>query len=38
MGIVYKGKMYNSKKELAEAYGINPSTLLTRLHRGNVFR
>lgn len=32
--VIYKGVEYNSKKELALAYNINPSTLITRLNRG----
>lgn len=31
---MYKGVEYSSKKELALAYNMNPSTLITRLNRG----
>lgn len=31
---MYKGKQYNSKKELALAYGLKPQTFISRLSRG----
>lgn len=32
--LVYKGKTYSSKKELATEFGIKPATLLYRLNKG----